>query len=162
LYVIERVKRGIYALCSLASWVGEGELQVASKGRQIPLDTTSKSEIYDSCTETKDWRELAGLDAKLFEQDATLNEKIKTLNVSLAFGPCISPDFNVSTIEYKSVSDQAALSTLPELVLPASGNSLDQHCETPEAAQTVDEILDSLREQYLETLYVSKVSQSVI
>lgn len=158
LYVIERVKRGIYALCSLASWVGEGELRVASKGWRKCLDTASKHEANASCKETRDWRELAGLDSSLFEHDSLFTERIEKLSASFAFGPSIIPDLHASTCEDVSMLDQNAPHSLPEIILPASRDELEQHPDAPETAQTAEEILDSLREQYLEALYVSKVS----
>jgi DNA replication regulator SLD3 len=158
LYIIERVKRGVYALCRLASWVGEGELRVAAKGQRLS-DTASKLEINnDRDTYSGDWRELARLDANLFDQDSALKDKIKKLDVSLAFGPIVSPGLAASAYEDPSRLGQNVEHDLPEGIIPAFHDSPEPHTDILEtAAQTAGEIRDSLREQYLEALYISKV-----
>jgi hypothetical protein len=165
--VIERVKRGVYALCCVASWIGESDLQVAAKGQRICLsDTVSKLPAKDSCAGRKDWKEYAGLDADAFDPHSVLQEEIKKLGVSLAFGPRTHPDLKVSQCGDMSRSNQNQTVQQQQLALvnitcPAasSGGSLEQHPDMPETAQTVEEILNSLREQYLETLYASKVNK---
>lgn len=166
--MIERVKRGIYALCCVASWIGESDLQVAAKGQRIYLsDTVSKLSAKDSSAGRKDWREYAGLDADAFDPHSVPQEEVKKLGVSLAFGPRTHPDLKVSQCETMSGSNRSQTAqqqqqhALVNITCPAtsSGDSLQQHPDMPETAQTVEGILNGLREQYLETLYASKVNE---
>ncbi|EEH45777.1 uncharacterized protein PADG_01927 [Paracoccidioides brasiliensis Pb18] len=198
-YVVERVKRGIYAVCALGSWVVEGDLMVAAKGLRNEngvgscafLQGSKEEDIIVDDKGEWDWLEKA----KIFDPvDSGVWDKRKAAKVSLAFesGPCkeksvptLSPETSgVSSIaELDSAHDEQldlgdisvveadaqhssqladpllTLGTATPIDLQASEAGFPS-CESaqPEVNQSPRELLDILRSQYLEALYISKTS----
>ncbi|EEH40924.2 hypothetical protein PAAG_02900 [Paracoccidioides lutzii Pb01] len=116
-YVVERVKRGIYAVCALGSWVVEGDLMVAAEGFQNEnglsscafLQGSKEEDIVDDKGEW-DWLEKA----KIFDPvDSGVWVKRKAAKVSLAFEsePCKKksvPTLSPETSGVSSISELAS------------------------------------------------------
>ncbi|PGH05232.1 hypothetical protein AJ79_06843 [Helicocarpus griseus UAMH5409] len=187
-YVVERVKRGIYAVCALGSWVVEGDLLVAAKrwrdgGSASMRDSRGDDEEVDK---RQDWVERAmvpdPVDVGLLGKG-----KGKVTNVSLAFGSRIGekvPNFSPETSDLSSVSglvnpfyegraeceaaeedaqnNSQSADILPGLTSDTPLNSQSRGIENEptegKISQSPQEIFDGLRSQYLEALYVSKTS----
>src|SRR5438034_5409210 len=86
---MERVKRGVYAICGLGSWVEEGDLLVASKNWQCGLTNprsrdVSMVEVSGHEVES-DWIERARIDDAI--DCGILGKRRQNMNVSVVFGP---------------------------------------------------------------------------
>jgi hypothetical protein len=80
------VKRGIYAVCSLADWVEEGDLFVAAKGWRRPEDSDQETKHKISKDNNKgEWWEAAKIDDNAVFEFGSSTKGIK-LDVSLVFG----------------------------------------------------------------------------
>ncbi|KAJ5158730.1 DNA replication regulator Sld3 [Penicillium coprophilum] len=176
LYVVERVKRGIYSLSKLARWVHEGNLLVAAKGWH-PTDVAEGDGM--SVDETAaipdglDWWQVAQIDEPLSDVEA--GEKSAGLDIAVVFGPSESEVGNteasfVGVVEHRSHSlapsrsfDAAdGSSLLPESQgLEEITTAMDVDCvesNVVDVQQSPEELLDGMRDHYLQALYVSKTS----
>ncbi|KAL2003937.1 hypothetical protein VTN02DRAFT_1456 [Thermoascus thermophilus] len=190
LYVIERVKRGIYALCNLGHWVGEGDLFVAAKAWSSYAGA-ERPPLYGSSDagNTVNWRDAAKI------EEGALNVGSSTkwagLDVSVAFGPGEKAAAHPGSTDTahdghpadsedvghksglppagpvpmaRSFSTEGGAPTPPEeqgdAALRLSRTSLggDESLNASDAVQSPEELLDGLRSQYLEALYISKTS----
>ncbi|OJD24642.1 hypothetical protein ACJ73_03999 [Blastomyces percursus] len=100
-YVVERVKRGVYSVCALGSWVMEGDLMVAAKGvvryssPSLMLDFVGEEVAGDDNGQEGSHAEKKGnwLEKAIVPDPAaglfTFSGKRKTMtkDVTLAFGP---------------------------------------------------------------------------
>lgn len=85
LCVIERVKRGIYAVCRLARWVEEGDLFVAAKGwRRSGASTQEARDEFSGDNSTGEWWEVAKIDDNAVFEFGSSAKGIM-LDVSLVF-----------------------------------------------------------------------------
>ncbi|KAL2368093.1 hypothetical protein BDBG_09318 [Blastomyces gilchristii SLH14081] len=124
-YVVERVRRGVYSVCALGSWVVEGDLMVAAKGM---ARYSSPSPMRDFVGE-----ELVGDDngqeggrtekqgnwlekATVPDPAATFSGKRKamTKDVTLAFGPklCREKGFPDLSTDMSGLSSTSGLSSV--------------------------------------------------
>ncbi|KAL4976804.1 DNA replication regulator SLD3-domain-containing protein [Aspergillus desertorum] len=168
LYVIERAKRGIYSLSKLIRGVEEGDIRVAVKA------SSRRANILAPCTPRKqldvasdgDWWRLAQVDDPA--PGFSLQLPAKRAKVDFVFGASAEPidrDEQVNTslmdsMERSSSIDARMVSVPPETRAPVetvvSGEVNEWN--TCESTQTPQELLNGLREQYLQALYVSKAS----
>ncbi|KAL1966478.1 hypothetical protein VTN77DRAFT_4400 [Rasamsonia byssochlamydoides] len=159
LYVVERVKKGIYALCRLSSCVNEGDLLVAAKeGRPslrrkplLDLDASDKEEGAD-------WREAARVKEDFLDIEPF--GKRRKFDVSVVFETGQSnvlPEIDVAATTEQSRKDNH-VQTPPEEGVQMPQPNVEEQAATEEGAQVTENLLDSLRTQYLEALYVSKTS----
>ncbi|KAL4947697.1 DNA replication regulator SLD3-domain-containing protein [Aspergillus filifer] len=168
LYVIERVKRGIYSLSKLSRGVEEGDVRVLVKSSSQRLNTLPPCtpRKQDNCVAGGDWWAIAQVDDPA--PDMSLPVPAKRAKVELVFG--VSDDSVGNNEPMKSVSpmdsmhrssscDVRMVSVPPVSQPPAeaivSGEMDENMGEAPQSSQ---ELLDGLREQYLQALYVSKAS----
>ncbi|KAK2774699.1 hypothetical protein FQN52_004228 [Onygenales sp. PD_12] len=195
-YVVERVKRGIYAICALGNWVEEGDLLVAAKGWRRGAEVRDFRVTEEvSCPGGDDkggWLDRAKVADPL---DFAFAGKGKLPNVRLVFGPrlhlngqqVVVPGLSPETSDMSSVSEvhggETELSGLKglesgmqdsfqstNLSFAGNGQLNTQTTMAPDvsfgtfeytetrATQSSQELLNSLRTQYLEALYISKTS----
>ncbi|KAK2798404.1 hypothetical protein FQN50_008844 [Emmonsiellopsis sp. PD_5] len=191
-YVVERVKRGIYAVCALGSWVEEGDLVVAAKGWRGGGEVREGVSFAGGDDRGDDWLDRARVADPL---DFAFAGKGKLPNVRLVFGSglqrngrrVVVPGLSPETSDMSSVSEvrggETGLSGLRGLESGMQGSfqstslSFADNGEfnTPttmapdvsfgtfesteaRATQSSQELLDALRTQYLEALYISKTS----
>ncbi|KAF3384298.1 hypothetical protein F1880_002348 [Penicillium rolfsii] len=173
LYVVERVKRGIYSLSRLARWVQEGDIVVAVKGWQGSRDVVMDADVEEKpCTvhDGFNWWQNAQIEEPL--SDLGLGDEFAGLQVDVVFGssvrdePNVQPSF-VDVLEHRgqsvastAIGVDSQTNTSFELrdwpVLGAS-DSMDMD-PAPNMRQSPEELLNGLRQHYLEALYISKTS----
>ncbi|KAL3434051.1 DNA replication regulator SLD3-domain-containing protein [Aspergillus tetrazonus] len=170
IYVIERAKRGIYSLSKLARGVEEGDIRVALKA------SSRRANILAACSSCKhpdvasdgDWWRLAQVDDPA--PDLSLQLPAKRAKVDFVFGmsaESVDRDERMKgaspmdSMERSSSVDARMVSVPPEAQVPVEtaipGGEVDDG-NACESTQTPEELLDGLREQYLQALYVSKAS----
>ncbi|GIC92038.1 uncharacterized protein Aud_008494 [Aspergillus udagawae] len=184
LYAVEQVKRGIYALSKLARGVEEGDIFVAVKGwnpytgcgegtlSDLPLGADSGGEwwqqakIEDPTSVTPSSAKRAKLDVSLaFNKvavDARVDVTLKDISPvdSLEQRPSMAPP--ALPMERSSSSDMQ----MP-FVLHGSRDAdgavfgdvaANGDTQPAEPSQSPQELLDAMREHYLQALYISKTS----
>jgi hypothetical protein len=175
LYVVERVKRGIYSLSRLAQWVQEGDVVVVAKGWQGSGNVVKDIDADDTpCTviDALDWWQTAQVEEP--SSDLGLGGEFAGLQVDVVFGSSetdtqVQPSF-VDVLEYRSQSlapvvtgDVSQMDTSFEpgdsQALGIAG-SMDID-PVPDTKQTPEELLNGMREHYLQALYISKVRITV-
>lgn len=179
LYIIERVKRGIYSLSKLARWVHEGNLVVAAKGWHgadaAEVDSVAVDEI-GAVPDGFDWWQVAQIDEPL--SDVEMGEKSAGLDIAVVFGPSESDLGNAET-SFVSVVEHRSHSLAPSrsfdaaeggsFLLPESqglgdvATAMDVDgvdSNVVDVQQSPEELLDGMRDHYLQALYVSKVIYS--
>ncbi|KAJ6143178.1 DNA replication regulator Sld3 [Penicillium samsonianum] len=177
LYIIERVKRGIYSLSKLARWVHEGNLVVAAKGWHgadaAEVDSVAVDEI-GAVPDGFDWWQVAQIDEPL--SDVEMGEKSAGLDIAVVFGPSESDLGNAET-SFVSVVEHRSHSLAPSrsfdaaeggsFLLPESqglgdvATAMDVDgvdSNVVDVQQSPEELLDGMRDHYLQALYVSKTS----
>ncbi|KAL4812382.1 DNA replication regulator SLD3-domain-containing protein [Aspergillus spinulosporus] len=170
IYVIERVKQGIYSLSKLARGVEEGDIRVALKAssRRANILAPCSSCKHPDVTSDGDWWRLAQVDDPA--PDLSLPLPAKRAKVDFLFGISADPVDRdermkgaspMDSMERSSSVDACMISVPPETQVPVQtaipGGEVDDR-NVCESTQTPQELLDGLREQYLQALYVSKAS----
>lgn len=176
LYIVERVKRGLYSLSKLARWVHEGNLVVAVKGwHGADAVKTSGSSVDETCTlpSASDWWQDAQIDEPV--TDVEVGAKSAGLDIAVVFGPseidlASSNASFVGLVEHRSQSlapsrsfngTEAGSFTFVEsqgvghAVEPMGIDGADSN--VIDVQQSPEELLNGMREHYLQALYVSKV-----
>lgn len=181
LYIVERVKRGIYSLSRLARWVHEGDIVVAVKGwdgcREVDMDGAVDEELCP-IENGVDWWQVAQIDEPLSE--LVLGEKSPGLDIAMVFGPSEAsasseePSF-VDVLEHRSqclvpVSmgcDTEIGGSFEALDSQGAGDSVEImdvdrsfNVHDAEVQHSADQLLGGMRDHYLQALYVSKVTDS--
>ncbi|KAL4941337.1 hypothetical protein BDV06DRAFT_5195 [Aspergillus oleicola] len=169
LYVIERVKRGVYSLSKLARGVEEGDVRVLVKSSSQRLNAlppcTPRKQADCGSSGGSDWWSIAQVDDPA--PDLSLPVPAKRAKVEFVFGVSgeelnadermkgVSP---MDSMDRSSSCDVRMVST-PPVSQPVEGVVSGEVDEAMgEATQSSQELLDGLREQYLQALYVSKAS----
>ena len=182
LYVVERVKRGIYSLSRLAPWVQEGDIVVAGKGWQGTL--AAEMDIEDeekpcAVTDALNWWQAAQVEEP--PSDLGLGEDLAGLQVAVVFGP---PEGETGTEEssFVDVVEHRSQSLAPvadglnidgessfgplesQGITGAEAMDVDDVHDTnePDPKQSPEELLNGMRDHYLQALYVSKVRTSLV
>ncbi|CAG8019371.1 unnamed protein product [Penicillium nalgiovense] len=177
LYIIERVKRGLYSLSKLARWIHEGNLVAAAKGWHGTGAAEVNGEAVDE-TDTIpdgfDWWKVAQIDEPL--SDVEMSERSAGLDIAVVFGSSESDVGNIETsfvgvVEHRSQSlapsrsfdaDEGGSFLLPEsqgLGDVAAAMEVDGvNSNVVDVQQSPEELLDGMRDHYLQSLYVSKTS----
>lgn len=171
LYVIERVKRGIYSLSRLARWVHEGDVVVATKGWHAPQDAKmdiGADEKTCAVPDAQNWWQAAHIEEP--SSDLGLGEDFAGLQVAVVFGQSEAdggqdePTF-VDVLEHRGQS-LAPAARAPEAAfgLPDSqavgGEAMDVdgiESNAVNTKQSPEELLNGMRDHYLQALYASKV-----
>ncbi|KAL1885606.1 hypothetical protein Plec18167_001101 [Paecilomyces lecythidis] len=191
LCIIERVKRGIYAVCGLARGVEEGDLFVAAKGWRRPDAATQevRHEFSEDAGRGEWWEAAKVDDNAVFEFDSSA--KGIMLDVSLVFdsggeNPADDDglvDSQLSVSQSYDVFQDGRNQSFSDLAVLENSFTASQDVPTPpgepeagtqpilstsfddggimnvqESVQSAEELLDGLRNQYLDALYASKTS----
>ncbi|KAL1980040.1 hypothetical protein VTN96DRAFT_4708 [Rasamsonia emersonii] len=163
LYIVERVKSGIYALCRLASCVDEGDLLVAAKEGRHSLRRKPLLDLEASDKEEgADWREAARVNEGFLDIEPF--GKRRKFDVSVVFETAqnnvlheMDTENGIAQTTEQSKKDNH-VQTPPEEGVQMPQLNTDEQSGTAEGTQVTENLLDSLRTQYLEALYVSKTS----
>lgn len=177
LYVVERVKRGIYSLSRLARWVQEGDVVVAVKGWQGSRDVVMDVDVEEkTCTalDAMSWWQNAQIEEP--PSDLGLGEEFAGLQVDVVFGssgiddPNVQPSF-VDVLEHRGqslvpamIGDDYQMNTsfgLGDSQVLGASESIDID-PVPDMKQSPEELLNGMREHYLQALYISKVRILII
>ncbi|KAJ5107416.1 DNA replication regulator Sld3 [Penicillium angulare] len=179
LYVVERVKRGIYSLTRLARWVHEGDIMVAVKGWQgsSRMDIESDETTFPP-TDALNWWQAAQIEEP--QSDLGLGDDFSGLQVAVVFEEAedavpdlgsVAPSF-VDVLEYRGLSLPPASKEGNVDVEVSNGLSETQGVDTldgmdldigvdancVDSKQSPEELLDGMRDHYLQALYISKTS----
>ncbi|KAL2832162.1 DNA replication regulator SLD3-domain-containing protein [Aspergillus cavernicola] len=169
LYVIERVKGVIYTLIKLVRGVEEGDVHVvvrAASHRVTGLGPCTPRKQLDGVSEGNWWRHAQVEDPA---PDLSVQIPAKRAKIDFVFG--VSDDHldrdermqgmsPMDLMDRSSSCDLRMISVPPELQdqgEPVVSREIGEG-NTHEPTQSPQELLDSLREQYLQALYVSKAS----
>lgn len=165
LYAIERVKRGIYALCGLGDWVSDTDLLLASKMWLEPPAVTIRdqgSDTFEEYDET-DWRRAAEVSGR----DLDMEKMQSDMDIFTVFGPdkltshsdeVFMADDNIPTDPGDTEDNQGSFNSSNAAAAETDITLPPLPGEQAESAEpTLSEVLERLRTQYLEALYVSKV-----
>ena len=179
LYVVERVKRGIYSLTRLAPWVHEGDVAVAVKGwqgsfRAVDMDVEVEKSL--PVPDALNWWQAAQIEEPL--SDLGLGDNFAGLQVDVVFEDevdvgTVTPSF-VDVLEFRDQT-LAPVSTSTNIETEASFALSESHGMGPtdamdvdfrdnngiDAKQSPEELLGGMRDHYLQALYISKVNVPV-
>lgn len=168
IYVVERVKTGIFAMTKLQSNIKEGEIRVAAKAAaamNLKRFRLCTSDVDPSSTNRSangwDWREAARL-----PDDNPRTTKGK-FEVSVVFEDCSGNDHEAPVVESQVYTGDSFMaldnvSAIQEHTRTPPEDSvqtpqLETQGDAQDVSPTPDVIMENLRTQYLETLYISKV-----
>lgn len=158
--MVERVKKGVYALMRLRG-VGEGEVVVAaakaSAGSAFPFSFSSGVGQRRGEKEVGEWWEVARIEDP---QPVVLGKRGRgAADVEVVFAHVFESDARETQDEMLR-SDESSEGPVLLGVGEQSGDIAATAAEEQdvEVTQSPQELLDGLREQYLQALYVSKVS----
>ncbi|KAL4865216.1 DNA replication regulator SLD3-domain-containing protein [Aspergillus spectabilis] len=168
LYVIERVKRSLYSLSKLARAVEEADIRVVVKAASHRVNSglgpsTPRKQV--DVGSGGDWWRLAQVDDPA--PDNAPQIPAKRAKVHFVFGVASEPVVRdergegispMDSMDRSSSCDVRMLSVPPESQLVEAVVSGEVKGITHEPVQSPQELLDGLREQYLQALYVSKAS----
>lgn len=172
LYVIERVKRCIYSLSRLARWVREGDIVVAVKGWQAPRDVGMNFSIEDETAAVPDalnWWQAAQIEEP--NSDLGLGKEFGGLQVAVVFGPpegenTAEESSFMDVLQHRSQSIAPVSNGWdsvggPSAFLDSQGSAfaevMDVDVVEPDVKQSPEELLNGMRDHYLQALYISKV-----
>lgn len=166
IYVVERVKRGIYAMTKLQSCIEEGEIRVAAKtaaaGSPQGLGVWSHRTTHS--IELSNWREAARLpddiprfDGK-FGVSVVFQDHRNQTNSNASNHDEAGIESQVSIGDSFMAFNDSAKPGIPEHIrTPPEDGTQASMLEPDTTLLTPDIIMENLRTQYLETLYISKV-----
>lgn len=172
LYVVERVRKGIYSLSRLARGLREDDVFAALKGwkthRGLEMDVEAEDQL-DRTVDPVDWWHSARIEEPA--SDLGIGEDFAALQVNVAFGPSGEqqhsgdPSF-VDVLEHRG-HDLAPVSKglVPDGVLSVDSQggmdtTMDMEGVGTDMKQTPEELLSGMRDQYLQALYISKVGNA--
>lgn len=160
--MVERVKKGVYALMRLRG-VGEGEVVVAAKasaGSAFPFSFSSGTDRRRGRQEVGEWWEVAKIEDP---EPVVLGKRGRgAADVEVVFAHVFESDARETQDEMLR-SDEGSEGPVLLGVGEQSGDAAAAAAtaaeeQDVEVTQSPQELLDGLREQYLQALYVSKVS----
>lgn len=189
LYLVERVKRGIYALSRLGPWVEEGEILFAGKGWTASGSGISDERTTPPCqssfvaeNEAIEWWQAALVEDPVVGVEGVAANKLGKVDISVAFfdakddsrrknvssaGAAESQTTSIvetqfQAIERSSSTDMnmpnASVQNTQEQNNSINNGAVDELNNQADDLQSPQELLDGLKEQYLQALYISKVS----
>ncbi|KAJ5160323.1 uncharacterized protein N7482_007327 [Penicillium canariense] len=171
LYVVERVKQGIYSLSRLAQCVHEGDVVVAVKGWQGSVMDIDAEDNACTAPDSLNWWQAAQIEEP--PSDLGLGEDFAAgLQVNVVFGSSGNdnaseqPSF-VGVLEHRGQSlapatdgdnSQLEISVgLGDSQVSGAADAMDVD-GSPDLKQSPEELLNGMREHYLQALYISKTS----
>lgn len=185
-YVIERVKSGVYSLHRLGRWVGEGDVHGVEVGWEYtsaPVERDRDAGESRRCNDSGDWWAAATVEDPCPDMSMSMSMSTdpRISDIPLAFETRhgTTGDVNMRDVPTESVEkgNAALMSRLLPLGRSSSFDGMLMQAEQQGSgdamvlddndaggamkadAQSPQETLDALREQYLQALYISKVRQ---
>ncbi|EAS27765.3 uncharacterized protein CIMG_08969 [Coccidioides immitis RS] len=161
LYVVERVKKGIYSVCPLGRHIREGDVIVASKGWKP--EGTGHCLSSGSATGEDDWFQRAKI-LHDFEGGNFGNLAINDVTLVFDQWPGITGSANITeqpeSVPVPEENTSIELGCLYDAIHQGPENSFGSPGQKNIEANSPcpRDILDNLKTQYLETLYISKAS----
>jgi hypothetical protein len=158
LYVVEQIKKRIYALTKLQSHIDEGEVRVTAKRARF------WNSVARPVKEAADWREAAKVQDPGNDNHGAFLKRTK-LDVCVSFGNTSSSNFVDAQSQEelaKSAEGHLFLTELQAYVHAPPEENAQLPLPDGEAALSTEAILDNLRVQYLEALYISKVCHQTL
>lgn len=178
-YLVERVKSGIYALSRLGSWVGEGDIAVAGKGwtgAASGSDGAYQAPTAIAKNDAVGWWHAAliedpvingggiapgklGKDVCItfFDAKNAIQENSSSMGTEgagshlQAMERSSSSDVNIPAAAAQDTQGQH------DSMLGGDAGTSNEFSNPVDDLQSPQELLDGLREQYLQALYISKV-----
>ncbi|KAJ5691182.1 DNA replication regulator Sld3 [Penicillium malachiteum] len=176
LYVVERVKRGIYSLTRLARWVQEGDIVVAVKGWQgtLRMDVEADEKVLPVSDSVNWWQaaqieepgsdlgldEFAGLQVAVVFEEA----EVDVGSVAPSFvdvlehrGASVAPSFKGSGLDLENpfAPESQGLGPVDAMDVDVAAGTDPNGVDIK---QSPEELLDAMRGHYLQALYTSKTS----
>ncbi|DAA73077.1 TPA_exp: Uncharacterized protein A8136_5002 [Trichophyton benhamiae CBS 112371] len=156
-YVVERVKRYVYAICPLRGVVQEGDLAVASKSSGVQEEFGPVQSPSDPFTDSLEFATIPDID---------LFQEIPAQAVSFAFGDSPHEDPVSSQFDRTGTSPAVATEVSPKegdkielgISLSAEYFADSQILPQTNTVNNAEDMLSTLKMQYLEALYISKTS----
>lgn len=179
-YLVERVKSGIYALSRLGSWVGEGDIVVAGKG--WTATTNGSNGLYQApATVPKNdavewWHEALVEDPVIngggiaagklgkdicvtfFDAKNAIQENAGSMGTDGAGSHSQAMERSSSSDVHIPVSTVQDIQGQHDSMQGGDAGAENEFSNPVDDLQSPQELLDGLREQYLQALYISKVS----
>lgn len=150
MYAVERESRGLYALCRLGSWVDLDKLcSEAVVCRHRPRDATSNNLQHAHIQEHPGHSDLTAESSKYSKKKRLAIEAIQSM-VKRPTAEASSYSQVIQPLEAPT-STPGPVSLVQEAIVQQPVP--DEPVQQPAAA----DILDNIRTQYLESLYLSKV-----
>lgn len=150
LYAVERVRRGTYALCRLATWVTLNELD-RSRLEYQPLPKPVSIE-RDPFSDTEWWHALAiKSDIGSWNIQPSKSKQVDLTRPRIRLTP-------PAVLLLESPSIEEVLEPVAQADAPVALNEIQNEALTEIPRQDPDETLSMVRAQYQEALYVSQVS----
>lgn len=186
LYAVERVKRGIYALSKLARGVDEGDIFVAVKGWN-PSTSCGEGVLSDHAlgTESGEWWQQAKIEDPV--STTPPSAKRAKIDVSLVFNKAADAPVDVTLNDVSPVESLGQRPSMapPSLPMERSSSSgmhipfvlhdsrdvdgavfgdvaANGDTQPADSSQSPQELLDAMKEHYLQALYISKVCIPVV
>ena len=146
LYAVEREDRGLYVLCRLGSWVNLHQLKEAAvvSKQELPKGLERQNSVQQQSTP-----------APHITQESSKYSKKKRLAIEAIQSMVKRPSTDLLT-ESQPVTAELE----PIFDSQPAESTVDQPPVEDPATRTATEIFDSVRTQYLEALYLSKVGIS--
>lgn len=187
LYAVERVKRGIYALSKLARGVEEGDIFVAVKGWNPSTGCEGGlSDLFLGAESGEEWWQQAKIEDPVSATPPSA--KRAKIDVSLVFNkaaadaPVHATLNEISPVDSLGQRPSMAPPSLPMEKSSSSGMQMpfvlhdsrdadgavfgdvaaNGDTQPTDPSQSPQELLDAMREHYLQALYISKVCISVV
>lgn len=150
LYAVERVRRGTYALCRLATWVTLNELdQSRLEYQPHPIAVSIERDPF---SDTEWWHALAiksDIGSRCIQPTKSKQVDLNRPRVRMK-----SP----AVLLLESSSIEEVLEPVVQADAPVALNEIQNKALTELPRQDADETLSMVRVQYQEALYVSQVS----
>ncbi|PWY83121.1 hypothetical protein BO94DRAFT_567044 [Aspergillus sclerotioniger CBS 115572] len=147
-WVVERVKRGVYALLKLRG-VGEGDVVVAAKGGGCVLAERPREK------RAGEWWEVARIEDP-GDGRVALGKRGRGMDVEVVFGGLVED--RVQEVQEMARSSSSESPVLLGVGEQSAADAAGLDDTRVDGLQSPQELLDGLREQYLQALYVSKTS----
>ncbi len=150
-FAVEREGRGLYALCKIGSWVRLNELCITA----VVTRYQSHKGIFNG-TELASCAQSSPAESQITPESSKYSKK-KRLAIAAIQSMVKRPSRDLSCTSQDVVPVQAPYDTVLE-----SQSQEDDGTKTQEDSivqPTAAEILDNIRSQYFEALYLSKVCQ---
>lgn len=159
LYAVEREDRGLYAICKLGSWINLHQLRAVS-ANSLPDAPSLSTTRMDLGTVVQTSTVEAAIDATKFSKKKRLAiEAIQSMVKRPTTG--LLPEVLICETPVEEKAEGGSIKSITSDMHNAASGKHDE----PELASgqlTANEIIENIRSQYFDALYISKVSSSFV